>query len=233
MVTGPKEMREIVGFFRRLGENNTREWFDAHRSEWCGVRACVAQLAEELIEGIASFDDSVRGLRVQDCTYRIARDTRFSNDKSPYKNWCGIFVAPRGKKSGYAGYYLHIAPTVDRLVGRHMLISGIYCPDSTLLRSVREEIFDNGAELQGAIARAEGFRLNTDNRLKRIPAGFPADSPYADLLRQKDWCVERPIDEEFLFADGFVDRAVAEFRKTGAFVAQINRAVQYAYEEMM
>jgi len=233
MVTGPKEMREIVGFFRRLGENNTREWFDAHRGEWTGVRARVARLTEELIEGIASFDPSVRGLRVPDCTYRIARDTRFSADKSPYKNWCGIFVAPHGKKSGYAGYYLHIAPTVDRLVGRHMLISGIYCPDSTLLRSVREEILDNGAELVRAIGAARGFRLDTSNKLKRAPAGFPADHEFVELLKHKDWCLDRPIDEEFLFADDFVERAVAEFRKTHAFVAQINRAVQYAYEEMM
>ncbi len=168
-------MEEILDFFRRLSDHNDREWFDAHRSEWAQVRSRVTELAERLIEGIAAFDPAVRGLCVQDCTYRIARDTRFSADKSPYKNWLGIFVAPHGKTSGYAGYYLHIAPKGDRLVGEHMLISGIYCPERTLLRSVREEILDHGAEMVGAIEAAEGFRLNTDNQLKRGPAGFPAD----------------------------------------------------------
>ncbi|MCM1151899.1 MAG: DUF2461 domain-containing protein [Alistipes sp.] len=226
-------MREILDFLAQLHDNNTREWFDAHRKEWASVKAQVAALTEELIEGIASFDASVRGLRVQDCTYRIARDTRFSNDKSPYKNWIGIFVAPHGKKSGYAGYYLHIAPKGDKLVGEHMLISGIYCPESVLLRSVREEILDHGAEMVGAIEAARGFRLNTDNKLKRAPVGFPADSEYVELLKHKDWCIEQKIDEKFLLADRFVDRAVAEFRKTHPFIELLNRAVQYAYEEMM
>lgn len=226
-------MEEILDFLSRLHDNNTREWFDAHRKEWVHVKARAAKLTEELIEGIASFDPSVHGLRVQDCTYRIARDTRFSNDKSPYKNWLGIFVAPKGKKSGYAGYYLHIAPKGDRLVGEHMLISGIYCPDSTLLRSVREEILDNGAEFAKAIRAAKGFRLNTDNKLKRVPVGFPADCEHAELLKHKDWCLEKPVDERFLLDSNLVDRAVGEFRKTYDFISLVNRAVQYAYEEMM
>lgn len=226
-------MEEILDFLARLDADNTREWFDAHRKEWTRVKSQVAALTEALIEGIAAFDPTVRGLRAQDCTYRIARDTRFSNDKSPYKNWIGIFVAPHGKKSGYAGYYLHIAPKGDRLVGEHMLISGIYCPEPTLLRSVREEIVDNGAELTAAIAAAKGFRLNTDNKLKRAPAGFPADHEFVELLKHKDWCIEKPIDEKFLLAENFVERAVNEFRKTHGFIEIINRAVQYAYEEMM
>lgn len=231
MVT-PADMEEILDFLARLDDDNTREWFDAHRKEWAQVKAHVASLAGELIDGIASFDASVRGLRVQDCTYRIARDTRFSADKSPYKNWIGIFVAPHGKKSGYAGYYLHIAPKGDRLVGEHMLISGIYCPEPVLLRSVREEILDNGAELTKAIEAARGFRLNTANKLKRPPTGFPADHEFAELLKHKDWCVERPIDEKFLLQKDFVQRAVEEFEKTHRFIEIINRAVQYAYEEM-
>ena len=226
-------MEEILDFLSRLHDSNTREWFDAHRSEWAHVKGRVAKLAEALIEGVSSFDPSVCGLRVQDCTYRIARDTRFSNDKSPYKNWLGIFVAPKGKKSGYAGYYLHIAPKGDRLVGEHMLISGIYCPEPTLLRSVREEILDNGAEFTQAIRTAKGFRLNTDNKLKRLPMGFPADCEYAELLKQKDWCLEKSIDEQFLLDDRFVEHAVREFGKTRDFIGIINRAVQYAYEEMM
>ena len=219
---------------RRLGDNNDREWFDAHRAEWQRVKARIACVAGELIAGIASFDPSVGGLRPQDCTYRIARDTRFSNDKSPYKNWVGVFVCPRGKKSGYAGYYLHIAPTEDRLLGGgHMLVSGLYCPEPQVLRSVREEIVDNGALLERNIASAEGFVLDTRNRLKRNPAGFPAGSAHEELLRQKDFCLEKPVAEEWLTADGAIDRIVAEFRRTHPFVEQLNRAVQYAYEEMM
>lgn len=219
---------------RRLSENNDRAWFDAHRGEWQQVKGRIARVAGRLIEGIASFDPSVGGLRPQDCTYRIARDTRFSNDKSPYKNWVGIFVCPQGKKSGYAGYYLHISPVEDHLLGgTHMLVSGLYCPEPVILRSVREEILDNGAELVRNIESAEGFALDTRNRLKRNPAGFPQGSAYDDLLRQKDFCIEKPVTEEWLAADDAVDRIVEEFRRTHPFIEQLNRAVRYAREEMM
>lgn len=227
-------METIIDFMRRLGDNNDRAWFDAHRAEWQRVKGRIALTAGRLVEGITSFDASVRGLRPQDCTYRIARDTRFSNDKSPYKNWVGIFVCPHGKKSGYAGYYLHISPAEDRLLGGgYLLAAGLYCPEPTVLRSVRDEIADNGAELCRRMEEAEGFALDTRNRLKRNPAGFPAGSDYDELLRQKDFYLEKRIPEEWLLADDAIERIVAEFRRTHPFVEQLNRAVQYAYEEMM
>lgn len=215
-----------------MDANNNRAWFDEHRSEWLEVKRSIVGLAEELIAGISTFDSSVGGLRPQDCTYRIARDTRFSPDKTPYKNWMGIFIAPHGKKGGYAGYYLHIAPSGDRLLGQHMLVSGLYCPEPFVLRSVREEILDHGDELQQHIRKARGFRFDYSNALKRTPVGFPTDTEHDDLLRQKDFCIEKSITEDFLLADNLVERVVEEFRRTAPFVAQLNRAVQYAYEEM-
>ena len=173
-----------------------------------------------------------RGVRVQDCTYRIARDTRFSPDKSPYKTYLGAYIAPKGKKSGFAGYYFHIEPCADSLVWCNMLSAGLYCPEPTVLRSVREEILDNGAAIAAAIGRARGFRLCRTNSLKRVPTGFPADSEWSDMLKLKDFYLEKPVTEEFLLADDLLERTLAEFRRTQPFVAILNRAVQYAYEEM-
>lgn len=224
---------EILDFLRRLYENNDREWFDAHRAEWTRIKGLWADFTAELIEGIASFDDSVRGLRPQDCTYRIARDTRFSPDKRPYKTWIGAFVAPKGKKSGYAGYYFQLEPVTDEEKGcNHLLGSGAVCLEPSVLRSIREEVLDHGAEMQQSIHAARGFRLDPTNRLKRVPTGFPADSEYADLLKQKDFCLVKQVDEEFVHAEDLAARVVAEFRRTQPFIEQLNRAIQYAYEEM-
>ena len=38
--------------------------------------------------------------------------------------------------------------------------------------------------------------------------------------------------EEFVLSDGLPERLVEEFRRTKPFLDQLNRAVQYAYEEM-
>ena len=225
-------MKEVLDFLRRLHDNNRREWFDAHRGEWLEVKARFAAFTERLIEGIAAFDPTIRGLRVQDCTYRIARDTRFSADKRPYKSHIGAFAAPRGKKSGFAGHYLHLEPAGDSLLGGSVLASGIYCPEPVVLRSLREEVLDHGDELLQAIAAAPGFRLDTTNRLKRVPTGFPADSEYADLLKLKDFYIEKSIDNRSLESDALLGYALEEFRRTQPFIAQLNRAVEYAYEEM-
>lgn len=226
-------MREIIDFLRRLHDNNDRAWFDAHRSEWTQVKGRFAAFTQQLIDGISAFDPSVRGLRPQDCTYRIARDTRFSPDKSPYKTYMGAYIAPKGKRSGFAGYYFHVEPCTDSLLWCNMLSAGLYCPEPTVLRSIRDEILDNGDEIEAAIAKAKGFRLYENNKLKRVPTGFPADSQYAEMLKLKDVYLEKPITEEFLLADDLLERSLAEFRRTQPFLAILNRAVQYAYDEMM
>lgn len=225
-------MEEVLDFLRRLSDNNDREWFDAHRAEWTHVKGLWADFTAKLIEGVASFDPSVRGLRPQDCTYRIARDTRFSADKRPYKSWLGTFIAPHGKKSGYAGYYFHVEPVGDGLLGNHLLAAGAVCIEPAVLRSIREEVLDHGDELTESIRRARGFRLDTTNRLKRVPTGFPAESEHADLLKQKDYCLEKRVSEEFVLSDGLPERLVEEFRHTKPFLDQLNRAIRYACEEM-
>ena len=164
---------------------------------------------------------------------RIARDTGFSPDKSPYKTYIGAYIAPKGKKSGFAGYYFHIEPCCDSLIWSNALSAGLYCPEPVVLRSVRDEITDNGAEIAAAIRKAKGFDLVEENKLKRVPTGFPADSEYADMLKLKDFYIAKRITEEFLLADDLLEKTLAEFRRTQPFVAILNRAVQFAYEEMM
>lgn len=225
-------MEEIIDFFRRLHDNNDREWFDAHRSEWTHVKGRFTSFTERLIAGVASFDPTVRGLRPQDCTYRIARDTRFSADKSPYKTYIGAFIAPKGKKSGFAGYYFHIEPCADSLVGCNLLSAGAVCLEPAVLRSIRDEILDNGAEIVQSIEEAEGFSICDRNKLKRTPTGFPSGTAYDELLKLKDYYLEQAVSEEFLLAGDLLEQTVERFRRTQHFVTILNRAIRFAYEEM-
>ncbi len=226
-------MKATIQFLADLQQNNHKAWFDAHRSEWDSIRKRFNDLVEELIEGIGEFDPSVRGLRVQDCTYRINRDIRFSPDKSPYKTWLGAYICPKGKCSGYAGYYFHIEPRGGGRDWGNELVSGLYMPQGAILQSLRDEILDNGAEIARAIQEAQGFRLNENNRLKRTPKGYPAGSEYDAWLRQKDFMIEQPLSDEWLLQPDLGRRIVEEFRRTAHFNEILNRAVRFAYEEMM
>ena len=53
------------------------------------------------------------------------------------------------------------------------------------------------------------------------------------MLKLKDFYIAKKITEEFLLSDDLLERTLAEFRRTQPFIAILNRAVQFAYDEMM
>src|SRR5665648_887445 len=113
-------MKQILDFLKDLEANNSREWFDLNRDRYDSTRKQFLVVAEQLIHDIRLFDDEIPLLNPKDCVFRIFRDVRFSKDKLPFKSNYGCFIARGGKKSGFAGYYLHIQP------GECFLSGGIY-----------------------------------------------------------------------------------------------------------
>ena len=192
-------MKQVVEFLTLLHENNDKAWFDSHKEMYKRALSCFEVFTAKLIDGIAAFDPSVRGLTVKDCTWRIYRDTRFSPDKTPYKTHMGAFVAPRGKKGGYSGYYF----------------------------------LDNGAEIEAAIREAKGFVLDESNKLKRLPKGYAPGSPYDEWLKLKDVYITERLAPEFMLDKELLKNTLHEFRKTKHFSDILNRAVQFAYDEMI
>ena len=89
----------ILAFLKDVAAHNNREWFNSHRDRYEEARTAFEKIVEELILHIGQFDESVRHLQVKDCTYRFYRDTRFSEDKSPYKRHLGAYINAHGKKS--------------------------------------------------------------------------------------------------------------------------------------
>ena len=104
------DAKRILKFLRQLAKNNNRTWFQEHKQEYDAVRADFERGIEQAIRRIVTFDPSVIHLTVKYCTYRFYRDTRFSNDKSPYKNHLGAYIAAHGKKALHGGYYIHLEP---------------------------------------------------------------------------------------------------------------------------
>ena len=225
-------MEQVLQFLRELRVNNDRDWFEANKPRYKEVQAYVNDFAAQLINGIASFDPSVRGLEVRDVTYRIYRDTRFTNDKRPYKNHIGIYVCPGGKKSCNAGYYFHIEPDGADYMGGNVVVSGLYMPESAVLKSIREEIADNGAEFLATVKKAKGFNLGTANKLKRIPVGYKAGHEMEEYLKLKDVYLEKFVGEGYLLDPDLLENVVADFKSTYAFSALLNKCVEYAREEM-
>ena len=91
----------IFQFLKELAANNNREWFNAHREQYEVARKEFEDMLTVLISRISVFDESVRHVEAKDCTYRIYRDTRFSEDKTPSEarpfSVCGWLCGQRQK----------------------------------------------------------------------------------------------------------------------------------------
>ena len=219
-------MKDIINFLEDLAANNDRAWFEANRDRYKAVKSRMDAVAKDFIKAVAAFDPSVEGVQVKDATYRIYRDTRFTKDKSPYKTWFGVYVCPRGKRSGLSGYYMHVEPDQNH----YMLCTGAYCPTAGEIKSVREEIMTEGDAFVETIRQAEGFDIDWSTAYKRMPQGWSAEDPHSEYYRLRNFLLVKLIDRDFVLSDDFISRAADQMSRTRPFNDTLNRAIEYARE---
>lgn len=217
-------MKQILHFLERLSRHNEREWFNAHKEEYVKARDRFTALTGQVLDGIRRFDDRIGLLDPAACCYRIYRDLRFSKDKTPYKTHMGFYINPGGKKSGYSGYYFHVDGT-----GHHLLAVGDIFFEPAVLKILREDIEMGGGDFRQILAAVDPrLHLDREGALKRVPNGFPADSPDAEYLKLKSFCLVFEPDEDFIRSPGLAGRLVEIFRTTKPFLDYLNRAIAFS-----
>ena len=126
----------IFQFLKELSANNNREWFNSHREQYEVARSEFENLLTVIISRISLFDESIRGIEAKDCTYRIYRDTRFSEDKTPYKTHLRIYQCER--KEIRPLWLLRASGTGKLLVGRWKLLSSPALVKSSATSGIRQ-----------------------------------------------------------------------------------------------
>lgn len=187
--------RETLDFLRKLASNNNRDWFIKNRSKYLEAKENYESFIQGIINKSIDFEPIIRGLEVKDCTYRINRDIRFSNDKTPYKSHFGAFIVKGGKKNGdkFAGYYIHIEP------GKSIIAGGAYVPPSPWLSAIRGKIDDEADRLIKIISDKifiKYFSKIEGEKLKSAPKGYSSDHPHIDLLKLKSYLVVNEVPDE-------------------------------------
>ncbi len=211
-----------ISFLQKLIESNNREWFNENKMLYEDARKIIVVFVESLIEEISLFDKAVLGLEAKNTIFRIYRDVRFSKDKTPYKTAFGSYIAPGGRKSAKAGYYLHIEP------GNSFLAGGMHSPPKEQLAKVRQEIFYNSTEFKAIIGTKEfkqNFETVKGEKLKRPPKGFPADFAEIELLKHKDFIVINKLTDAFVLSEDFLENSVKLFKEMKSFNDFLNRAI--------
>lgn len=231
----------ILDFLKQVTVNNNRPWFMEHKQDYLAARAEFEHGVATAINRITTFDDEVQHVTVKDATYRFYRDTRFSPDKSPYKNHFGAYINAHGKKALRGGYYIHLEP------GNCMLAVGNYWLPMNILTACRNEIMAN-TEAWLKCVESPGFKrffltdANGQNpfvgkdenrgssgfgleRLKTCPSGFPKDWEHVEWLRLKDYCAWHGVDEDFFKGEAWLDEMERIFRAAKPMMDFMNAVI--------
>ena len=206
---------EAFEFLRQIAVNNNKAWFEAHKLDYVEnlqrpAQAFVVTLGERLraIFPDIGYDPRPHGGSLM----RIYRDIRFSKDKSPYKTHIGANFWDGERRGEGSGFHFFMDAEGARLyVGHHEF-------SKPLLQAYRAAVLDErqGKQLQAAVVEllsARGFEVGGEQS-KRVPAGFDADHPRADLLRHKALYGRSPqIPVKTLQSSGLVERCL-EYSRT-------------------
>jgi len=201
--------QQTLDFLTKLKKNNNKEWFDKNRPTYEIVKKEFKIFVDELIASIAKFDPTVKHLESKNCIFRINRDVRFSNDKSPYKTNIGAYISPEGKKSFSAGYYLHIQP------GNCFIASGMWMPPAPQLNAVRQEIDYNADEFRKIIANKNFVKhfkkLTEEDKVKTTPKGYDKNHPEIEFLKLKSFIAVKDLKDKDVNAKAFLKNISESF----------------------
>jgi len=215
--------QQLFDFLSQLQENNNKDWMDRNRDTYKEVRATLLCLTETLLLKMKTVDPSLGLLKPTDCIFRINRDIRFSKIKIPYKTSMGIYIAKGGKNMPYAGYYLHLEPH-----NKSFIAGGLYEPESSILKSVRQEIDYNGKELEAIISQKPFqtlFGPLKGERLQRIPKGYDESHPYKEWLQLKSLLAIQSLQDTAVTQCNLVEKVVNGFQTVSPLIQFLNHAI--------
>jgi uncharacterized protein (TIGR02453 family) len=217
----PGFSEKALKFFRGLERNNRREWFQPRKEIFeTELRAPMLQLVEAMNLGLARFaPDHVTD--ANKAVYRIYRDTRFSPDKTPYKTHIAAsFWHRKHEKHACAGYYFSVSHKEIEVAG------GVYMPGPEQLLAIRQHLAEHYAEFRKLASNRKLVALMEPLKgesLSRIPKGFPADHPAADLIRMKQWLYYTSVDPAVATRPELYGEVTERFRLMQPVVDFLNR----------
>ncbi|MCF7823931.1 MAG: DUF2461 domain-containing protein [Candidatus Marinimicrobia bacterium] len=198
-----------LDFLAQLNKNNNREWFQANKALYQEAKAEFETYINILIPRLKEIDPDLDIFHARECVFRLFRDVRFAKDKSPFKTNFGAFMARGGRKSPYAGYYIHLQP------GNSFIGGGSYMPQGAYLKAIRTEIYEHSETYKKIISKPafkQVFPEIYGEKLKSAPRDFPKDWPDIDLIRNKHFTVTQAVDDAFWHSGDIHEKVLKVFK---------------------
>ena len=216
-------------FLKQLARHNDRAWFNDNKARYeADVRNPALAFITAMGPPLARLSPHFRAVAKKSggSLMRVYRDTRFRNDKTPFKTNVGIqFRHELGRDVHAPGFYVHLEP------GACFLGAGIWHPEPPVLASIREFIVDNPNAWKQATQQrrfARDWALVGDT-LSRPPRGFdPAHALITDIKR-KDFIACVDFDDAQINDGSFVKFVSSAFKRTEALMSYLCMAVDVPY----
>lgn len=193
---------KMFNFLKQLKENNNREWFAENKAQFESAKTEM-QAFFEATQAQLEQEDEFGKCKV----YRIYRDARFSQDKTPYKtHMAAIFMRKQPHNRG--SFYVHIEP------GNSFIGGGFWNSEKDDLLRIRQgieqedelEIILNQKELVNKLGELKG------DAVKTTPKGFPKDHPRIDLLRKKQFILSRPLSDDEVLSYNLISTIIETYK---------------------
>jgi len=214
---------EALKFLRGLARNNDREWFEARRDIF------EREIKERMLSVIGEINDALAGFapeHVRDprkAMFRIYRDTRFSADKRPYKQHVGAWWVRSGlEKTSGAGFYFHIGAK------EVVVAAGAYMATPEQLLAIRRHIEANYQQTRKLLDDRKLRALMQEwegEPMKRVPKGFPQDSPAAELLKCRRWGLSATLPAALATDPKLVKEVARRFQAAAPLVSFLNQPI--------
>ncbi|MFZ6013488.1 MAG: TIGR02453 family protein, partial [Bacteroidota bacterium] len=145
---------DTIYFLQGLAENNNASWFNNNKRLFEErVKMPFQNFIEDVCQELEKFENLPMAAP-KDCIFRLNRDTRFSEDKSPYKTFVSALVSPFGRQNkAYPGMYIQISGSEVRLY------SGSHDLTPEQLKFVRQKIYDEPKKFERIISDKEFIRV--------------------------------------------------------------------------
>jgi uncharacterized protein (TIGR02453 family) len=211
---------KTLSFLRALKRNNDREWFRSRKAEYeTYVREPMIEVLARLAVDFRTFaPELVSDPKVS--LFRIYRDTRFSNDKTPLKTAVAAhFPSRHFTRNQGAGLYFEVAP------GWVWMGGGMYMPSTSDLQAIRNQIATTYPHFHRLVT-ASTFKKTvgelTGDRLTRVPNGYQKDHPAAHYLQFKQFIGGREYDAALAATPRFYPELLRVFKAVTPLVRFLN-----------
>ncbi len=199
-----------------MKRHNDREWFQPRKEQFEKLlRDPMLELLSRInIELMKFAPDYVA--EPSKAIFRIYRDTRFSNDKSPYKTHLAAVFSHRVLPRNHgAGFYFQISNDKVGIGG------GIYQPPADMLKTIRAHIAENPDAYEKAIREVNARKIAgrfEGQPLTRVPKGWPPDHAAAELLKCRSLFFYAELPPETALEPGLEKEITSRFRAIAKFV---------------